>query len=327
MSVNRRLILLAVVLVIVAGGIGIFIQNPEPQPPVRIVTGPFFAHQILTYPLENELVKPQTEVVIENTVNHNEHMMAGGGDIGEMSTAAFAIAYEKGIPLKAAYIYISHHGLNSGEGVARVYARKDSDIFTPEDLKGKKVGVPGLKTTSTTIFLEMLRREYGISEEDIELVDKAPPLLPTLLDSGDIDASLMLGDVSVKTYYSDKYRVIWNVDEAFKDEYGEYTPASLLVVNSDFFETHQDQAEAVINDLIQSKAYGEAHMDEICAWYAEEFGGTADYYKTAYCNHYSVSLTPITDQNKGAAMAIFEFTKARGIIAEVPDPEDAFVSI
>jgi ABC-type nitrate/sulfonate/bicarbonate transport system substrate-binding protein len=296
-------------------------------PSVRIVMGPFFAHYILAYPLENEFVNPPIEMEIEKTLNFNEHMMAGGGDMGEMSTAAFAIAYDKGIPLKIVRIYASHHGLESGEGVARVFTRNDSGIHTPEDLVGKKVGVPGLKTTTTTIFLEMLKRNYGIEEDELELINKASPMLPTLLDKGDIDASLMLGDVSVKTYYSNKYKEVWNLDEAFKQEYGDYPPASLLVANSDFFEKHKDLVEDAIDALMQSKSYGEAHIDEISDWYANKYGGDADYYKKAYCNHYSITLSPITDENRKAVMTIFEFTKDRGIITEVPDPENAFVSI
>ena len=190
-----------------------------------------------------------------------------------------------------------------------------------------KVGVPGLKTTTTTIFLEMLKRKYGIEEEELILIDKASPMLPTLLDKGDIDASLMLGDVSVQIYYSNKYKEVWNLDEAFKQEYGDYPPTSLLVVNSDFFEKHTDLVEDAIDALMQSKSYGEEHIEEICEWYANKFGGNADYYKKAYCNHYSISLLPLTDENRKAVLTIFEFTKERGIIREVPDPENAFVRI
>ena len=324
---GKKVVLIVVCLVIIAGGIALFMQRLAPEPPVRLVMGPFFGHYILSYPLENGLVKPQTEIEIEQSLNFNEHMMAGGGDIGEMSTAAFAIAYEKGIPLKTVCICFTHHGLQSGDGVAMVFTRKDSAINTPADLAGKKVGVPGLKTTTTTIFLEMLKREYGIGEDDLVLVDKALPTLPTLVDSGDIDATLMYGDISVQTYYSDKYKLVWNVDKAFKERYGDYTPASLIVVNTEFFEEHRDRAEAVLDDLKQSKSYGEEHLDEIASWYAAKFGGDADYYKTAYYNHYSVSLAPITDENREAVMTVFEFAKAQGLITEVPDPANAFVSI
>jgi ABC-type nitrate/sulfonate/bicarbonate transport system substrate-binding protein len=206
-----------------------------------------------------------------------------------------------------------------------IFTRKESDINASEDLAGKKVGVPGLKTTTTTIFLEMLKREYGIGVDDLELIDKALPTLPTLLDRGDIDAALMLGDVSVKTYYSDKYKRVWNVDEAFKRKYDEYPSVSLLVVRSDFYEKHKDRAEAVVDALMQSKSYGEEHIDEICRRYAEKFGGDADYYKNAYYNHYSIFLSPITDENEDAVMTVFEFTKTRGLIIEIPPSEDVFV--
>lgn len=320
--------LIVVCLAIIAGCLVsfIFVQRPASQPQVRLVMGPFFSHYILTYTIENGLITPQPEIEIEYTFGFNEHMMAGGGDMGEMSTAAFAIAYEKGIPLKAARIIACHHGLKNAEGVAMVFTSKESEINGPEDLIGKKVGVPGLKTSTTTIFLEMLKREYGIEETEIELVDKGLPMLPSLLDRGDIDAALMFGDVSVKTYHSGKYKVAWKVDETFKRKYGEYPPASLLVVRSDFLKQHEDRAEEVIDALLQSKSYGEEHLDEICKWYTDKFGGDADYYKMAYNNHYSMSLSPITGENKKAVMAVFEFAKARGLITEVP-PEDAFVYI
>jgi len=327
----KTIALIVVCLVIVTWSFVLFTQQTASEPPVQMVMGPFSAHYLVTYALENDLLKPHCDIEtkIEYTLNFNELMMTGSGDMGEMSTAAFAIAYEKDIPLKATNIFVTHHGLERGDGVAMLFTRKESDIEKPEDLVGKRVGVPGLKTTTTTIFLEMLRREYGIEEDKLKLIDKPLPTLPRLLDKGDIDVALMFGEVSVKTFYSDKYKLVWNVDETFKQEYGEYPPASLLVARSDFLEKHEDQAKRVVAALRQSKSYGESkeHIDEIFRWYAEKFGGDVDIYKKAYCNHYSIPISPITDENKGAVMAVFEFAKARGLITKVPEPEVVFASI
>jgi ABC-type nitrate/sulfonate/bicarbonate transport system substrate-binding protein len=318
-------------LVIVTWSFVLFTQRTASEPPVQMVMGPFSAHYIVTYALENDLLKPHCDIEtkIEYSLNFNEHMMTGSGDMGEMSTAAFAIAYEKDIPLKATHIFVMHQGMERADGVAMVFARKESDIEKPEDLVGKKVGVPGLKTTTATIFLEMLRREYGVEEDELKLIDKPLTTLPGLLEKGDIDVALMFGEVSVKSFYSDKYKLVWNVDETFKQEYGVYPPASLLVARSDFLEKHEDRARKVVATLRQSKSYGETeeHMDEILRWYADKFGGELDIYKKAYCYHYCIPISPITDENKGAVMAVFEFVKARGLITKVPEPEEVFASI
>lgn len=319
---RKKLALIGICLAVVAVGSALYTQFTAP-PKIEVVVGPFSAQYIVTYALENGIVE-SPPVEIKHTLNFNKYMMTGRGDIGEISTAAFAIAYEKGIPLKVACIFAS---TCQEMGDALVFVKNNSDIDGPKDLKGKKVGVPGLKTTTTTIFLEMLKSEYGVTEKDLDLVDKPLPELSALLDRGDIDAALMFGEPSVKAYYSGKYKVIWDVNMAFKQKYGESPPASLIVVRSGYLEEHEDRAKAVIESLRESKSYGEEHVDEILERYAGEHGGDVETYKKFHENYYRLRLDPLTDEDKEVIMTVFEFTKDRGLVTKVPNPDKVFVTL
>lgn len=68
----------------------------------------------------------------------------------------------------------------------KVLARKDSGIQTPFDLRGKRVGVT-LRSTGH-YFLESFLEHYGLSLNDVDLVDVDANMLKVELSEGRLDA-------------------------------------------------------------------------------------------------------------------------------------------
>jgi sulfonate transport system substrate-binding protein len=74
----------------------------------------------------------------------------------------------------------------AGEHRHRIMVRKDSDIFTINDLKGKRIGVR--KGTSTYGGLLDALEKANISPKEIDLIDLTPPIMIDALMVGSLDA-------------------------------------------------------------------------------------------------------------------------------------------
>ena len=84
-------------------------------------------------------------------------------DISEMSFSTYLVALSQGgFPYRAIPVFLSRvfpHG--------SIYVRAGSGIRTPQDLKGRKVGVPSYHFTRGLVVRGMLADEYGIKPADI----------------------------------------------------------------------------------------------------------------------------------------------------------------
>lgn len=85
-------------------------------------------------------------------------------DVSEMSISSLCIATARGddrfvgMPIYTARNYFH----------TRIFVRKDSGIEKPEDLKGKKIGVPEYQQTSAIWARGALQHEWGVHASDIE---------------------------------------------------------------------------------------------------------------------------------------------------------------
>ena len=84
-------------------------------------------------------------------------------DIAEMSFSTYMLALSKGdFPYRAIPIFLSRvfpHG--------SIYVRTDRGIHTPQDLKGKRVGIPSYHFTRGLVVRGMLADEYSVTPRDI----------------------------------------------------------------------------------------------------------------------------------------------------------------
>jgi len=72
-----------------------------------------------------------------------------------------------------------------------VVARKEANIVTPADFKGKKVGVPGLNSVIDVVFRKWLKQK-GVAVEDVSLVEAPFPQMNDMLRGGTLDAVAVL---------------------------------------------------------------------------------------------------------------------------------------
>jgi sulfonate transport system substrate-binding protein len=109
-----------------------------------------------------------------------ESFAAGQQDIGYLGDTPSIIAKSVGLGIK----------IIATAGVAAkaqaILARRDADIKTLADLKGKKVGVTKGSTAHHLLILGL--EKAGLRERDIRLIHLGAPDLVTAIANGDLDA-------------------------------------------------------------------------------------------------------------------------------------------
>ena len=167
-------------------------------------------------------------------------------DVTEIGLSGYIIGTSRGqgiggnSPYVAIPVFLSRSFRVSG-----IYIRTDRGIETPEDLKGKKVGIPEYQITAAVWSRGFLSDEYGVRAEDLNWYqggmddpgrkDKWPNNLPEgfplyhltgeqtingMLASGELDA--FIGPRTPKTYRDGKTpirRLFENFEDVEKDYY------------------------------------------------------------------------------------------------------------
>jgi len=145
-----------------------------------------------------------------------------------------------------------------------VVARKDRGILTPEDLKGKRIGVP-LGTTGD-FYLDSLLSIRGINRREVRLVDLKPDEMPAALMQGNVDA------VS-----------IWNptrkqLEAALQDNgvsiYDDhlYSDVAFLAARADFVARRPETVKKALRALLRAEAFARTQPGEAQRLVAELTG-------------------------------------------------------
>jgi sulfonate transport system substrate-binding protein len=108
-----------------------------------------------------------------------EFLNAEAIDFGSTAGSAALVGRVNGNPIKAIYVY------SAPEWTALV-TRKDSEITTIADLKGKRIAVT--RGTDPHIFLVRALQEAGLTQKDVKLVLLQHGDGRVALDRGDVDA-------------------------------------------------------------------------------------------------------------------------------------------
>lgn len=109
-------------------------------------------------------------------------LASGNVPIGVIGSTGIAAAATRGVDLQLFWILD-----NIGKSEALV-AREGSGIEKPEDLKGKKVGVPFVSTSHFHLLVGM-SDIWKINPRDAEILKMTPPQIVAAWQRGDIDAA------------------------------------------------------------------------------------------------------------------------------------------
>jgi len=84
-------------------------------------------------------------------------------DVAELSLSSYLVAKDRGYPnFTAIPVFMSRFFRHSG-----IYINKNSGINKPEDLKGKRVGIPEYQLTACLWIRGILQHDYGVHPSDM----------------------------------------------------------------------------------------------------------------------------------------------------------------
>ncbi|HEX2223607.1 MAG TPA: ABC transporter substrate-binding protein [Thermoanaerobaculia bacterium] len=164
-----------------------------------------------------------------------------------LAPMAMALA-EQGVPVKI--VYLGHR-----DGSA-LMVRKDSDIYTMQDLRGKRVAVPN-RFSNQHLLVRKGLQDAGMSVNDIVLQEMPPPDMPAALYADATDA-IISGEPFMGQTELDGYgRVLYQAKELWPDFI-----SCVLVVNQKLIDEHPEQVQELVNGIAQSGLWMDQGMEQ-----------------------------------------------------------------
>lgn len=110
-------------------------------------------------------------------------LLSGDVQIGLLGSTGVATAMSRGMDVELVWI------LEAIEGAEALVAREGSGVIAPQDLRGKRIGVPFVSTTHfhTLFALE----QFNIPQDEVTLLNMPPNAIAAAWERGDIDAAFV----------------------------------------------------------------------------------------------------------------------------------------
>jgi 4,5-dihydroxyphthalate decarboxylase len=269
-------------------------------------------------------------------------------DACEVSLSSYLIALSRGTtPYRALPLFLSRVFRHSS-----IYIRTDRGIATPEDLRGKRVGVPEYQMTAALWARGLLEDEYGVKPSDIvwrnggleqagrteKLALELPPdvkltplgpgeTLSAMLAEGKLDALVSPRTPScfgkapnVARLFSD-YRA---AERAYYKKTGLFPIMHVLAVRAELLKQHPWLASSLFTAFRQAKDIAIRELEEIGAynvtvpWLASEL---ADIRAVLGDDYWPYGLA----KNRRSLEAALRYSHAQGLSARPLTIEEAFV--
>ncbi|WP_047154196.1 ABC transporter substrate-binding protein [Aneurinibacillus tyrosinisolvens] len=199
-------------------------------------------------------------------------------DVSELSLSSYLIAKDRGFPnFTAIPVFVSRFFRHSG-----IYIHAHSGIEKPEDLRGKRVGIPEYQLTACLWIRGILQSEYGVAASDMNWymggeetpgrVEKVALNLPPeikiqsigaeqtlneMLESGEIDAmiaprapsSFLDGSPNVKRLFPDYV----SVEKEYYKKTGIFPIMHVVAIKDEILERHPWVAYNLYQAFVEAK--------------------------------------------------------------------------
>lgn len=239
-------------------------------------------------------------------------LTAGGVDIATAAPTPLVAAIHSGQEIRV--LAVTDRWSNW-----RIVANKSKGIASPDDLKGKKIGVP--LGTAAEVSLTKFLADEGLSADDVELVNIAPPSIAAALANGSVDAvnvwvphivnaERQLGDNSISFPYEFSSNYLLITTQAVLDEKSEELSKALAVFS---------EANQYINQDPQDAA---KRIEEVAGIDAETLADI-------WTSEFTFEVAAPDDAVRAEFEANIEFAKEKGTIPQDSsiNLEDVFVDV
>lgn len=182
------------------------------------------------------------------------NVMSGETNVGMTGGVPLTAAVANGLPVVAV---VNAQDQNKGTPTYGLVAPADSPIKTIEDLKGKKIGLPGIASPQGSALLKTLEA-HGMTADDVELVNLPFPGVLSAIESGSVDAGLPIGlfyDLSVK-------KGMHVFDEVFQHSTFGF-PAVFFASSKQWADSNKELLGKFISAMTDAYAYANDHLDDV----------------------------------------------------------------
>jgi ABC-type nitrate/sulfonate/bicarbonate transport system substrate-binding protein len=247
-------------------------------------------------------------------------------DVIESSLIGIPLARSKGVDLKI--VALSSGRTGEGTTPGGTYVLDDSDISSPEDLSGTKVGVTSFGSSTTMVTRILLDEKYDMDSAltggDITWVEMDPAQLTTALERGQIDAVADTGFTAFRLGKDSQFRRILSNDSDWRELTGQASVFAAYQALQSQVESNPTCYRNFQEMLAASVDYGRSHVEEISDAVAEETGLPADYVTFQWGGAYDYvgNLDPEWVQ---AGQALWDQAADHGEITDSLDIEDEIV--
>lgn len=144
--------------------------------------------------------------------------------------------------------------IGSSDNEPRIIARKDREVKTPADLRGKRIATQ--KASAVHFFLHVFLLQNGMIAEDVTLSFlKADELVKALVD-GEIDAFSMR-----EPYISQAAKLLGDNAVVFEKP-GLYRKTFNVAVSADLHQNRPEVVRRAMQALVQAEAFAQKHPEQ-----------------------------------------------------------------
>lgn len=224
-----------------------------------------------------------------------------------------------------------------------VLVSANSDYQTLEDLQGASVAVFSA-VGSTLMWGALIRSEYGLEfragdpSSDYEVVVADPASLAELVERGEVDACICIPELSISQLRGGALRPLYDsrgAAELYADWHSpghEGIMTNLFVARADWYETHEDEAQFLLEVWERGVQEWQDHRAEIIAAYPQHFSveteediqWVVDYIENTF-DHF-VDTVYLDQEWIDSELEIYSLLKETGFMEESTDEPEYVVT-
>jgi hypothetical protein len=150
-----------------------------------------------------------------------------------------------------------------------------------------------------------------------------------MLRSGELDVAMLGQNTAPEAYYDNDFKLVWDVDNAFYEEFGAYYSPKLVAVDSKWAEENPKLLKEIYGMLLDSKKYGEEHTPELCQAFSTEYSGRNDgaFYEKVQKYHSCATFDKMNGKVKECVIDVWNLVYDRGVIESIPDTNTVFYKL
>lgn len=185
--------------------------------------------------------------------------IGGDAELGSMSPWAMAKFVAEGEDIR---LLTTAGATNLINGVL-VRSEDAGKYKTIEDLKGKKLGIPGFGSDTWLAFATMVKQLYGVdAKKSFKTVTADPGAELGLLGTGQIDGALLFSGQTATGMAQSKFKLIFSFTQEWQKQTGQPLVADALVAKGKWAKDHPDLVKAVVAGNNAAVQWMRQHPDE-----------------------------------------------------------------